>query len=99
MTKQLRDKINNILRTKLLSLLLKKILGAASMGGIRGAIVKYLLEHLYDEIVEPLTMAALRKAGYIYNKIDGKIKIDKLEEAKESGDEDAYDDAVRDILS
>lgn len=89
----------NFLRGQAVKLALKKLLGSSSAGGFKAWLVKLIVTEFYDEIGEPVIKLAFRKAGYIYNKIDGEIKIKKLREAHSENDEDAYDDIVTDILS
>lgn len=82
------------LKGQAVKLALKKILGSAAAGGFKAWLVKFVVENLWDEFVEPLMNAALVEVKYIKDKIDGKITADKIEKARRSGDASSYNDAV-----
>ena len=48
-----------------------------------------------DEFVQPLMKMAFNYMGYQYDRIDGKVKVKRLNKA---GDQDEYDDAIDDIV-
>lgn len=77
---------------------LKKILGSAAMGGVKGWIVKFIVTELYEEIAEPVLKYGLNKIGYAYTKLEGKVIVKRLEEARENNDADAYDSAADDVF-
>lgn len=76
---------------------LKKILGTAAMGGVKGWLVKLIVTELFEEIGEPVIKYLIRKGALAYDKVEGKIKIKKLEAAKEEGNEDGYNRTIDDI--
>jgi hypothetical protein len=80
------------LRGEFLKFALKKILGSAYMGGLRGWLVKLITVELYELIAEPVVKAVLRKGKYSYDRKDGKIIISEMDDAERRGDEDVYDD-------
>lgn len=94
-----KDYLIKFLRGEAVKLALKKLLGSAAAGGFKAWLVTFVVKELYDEVAEPIIKLAFRKSGYVYNKIDGKIKIKKLREARNENDEDAYDNIVTDVLS
>jgi len=85
-----RDKLVEHLKGKAVRLALKKILGAAAMGGFKGWLVKFIVTELFEEVAEPLIKLAVRKGFLLYDKAEGAIKIKKLNEAKEDGNEEDY---------
>ena len=91
--------LNEYLGGQAVKLALKKILGSSTAGGFRGWLIKLIATELYEEIGEPIVELAMRKGGYVYNKVDGKVKVRKLREAQSENNEDAYDDISTDILS
>jgi hypothetical protein len=67
--------------------------------GFYGWVVNMALNKFYDEVGEPLIELGIRRVGYVYHKVEGKVLIKKLKKAQGEGDEDSYDDIVDDILS
>ena len=86
------------LKDKIVTASLKKLL-KSSAGGFKVWLVTYILEHLYDDIAEPLIKAGLVKLEYTKHKIDGKLTIKKIDEARRSGDAQSYHDAIDDIFN
>lgn len=94
--------------SKFLDLLIAHLKGAAIKAalvhliktsvGIKAWIVKFLIEELFEEIVEPLTKLALRKVKYEYRKHEGEVIIEKIKEARENKNEDDYNSHVDDIF-
>lgn len=94
-----RDILIEQLEGQAVKLALKKILGSAAMGGFRAWLIKFIVVELFDLIAEPIIKFGFRRAGYLYNKVNGKIQVKRLQRARDESDEDAYNAAVRDILS
>lgn len=94
-----KEKIVAFFKKKFVTEAFKIIFGSAVFGGFYGWVAKYILENYYDEVGEPIIEAGLRKVGYVYHKVEGKILIKKLVKAQGEGNEDSYDDIVDDILS
>lgn len=86
------------LKGEFIKIALKKVLGSSMAGGLRGWIVKYVAEYLFEEIAEPIIKLALRKGRYHYEVINGKILIKALDEAEQGGSDEDYNDAVNDIF-
>ena len=97
--RKIRDTILEHLKGKAVKLALKKLLGSAAAGGFKAWLIKLIVSELYDEVGEPVIEFGLRKVGVVYRKIDGKIKVTRLDRARENQDADAYDATIRDILS
>lgn len=77
-------------------LALKKVLGTAAAGGLKGWLVKLIANELFEELAEPVVKAVLRKGKYQYDRLDGKITVIKLNQAEQKGDNDSYDDIITD---
>ena len=77
----------------------KKLLGTSTgiIGGVKGWLIKYAITELFEEVVEPVIKLAIRKGLLVYDKVDGKIKLKKLEKAKEENDEATYNSTIDDI--
>lgn len=97
MQKNLKNSILEFLKGQVVKLALKKILGSAVMGGFKTWLITFVVENLWDEIAEPLIKAGLVEIKYIKDNIDGKITAKKIDEARRSGDQDSYDDAVDEL--
>lgn len=76
---------------------LKALLGSATAGGIKGWIIKYVVTELFEEVAEPLIKLSIRKGLLVHDKIEGKIKIKKINKAKDENDADTYWDTISDI--
>lgn len=85
------------LKGRVFKLALKKILGSAYAGGFKAWLVQFLIENLWDEIVNPLLNAGLVEIKYIKDKVEGRITADKIDKARKSGDQTNYDIAVDDV--
>lgn len=93
-----KEKIVAFFKTKFVEKVVV-ILFKAAPKGFYGWVVNLVVSKLYTEIGEPLIEAGLRKVGFIYQKIDGKILIKKLKKAQGEGNEDEFDSISTDILS
>jgi hypothetical protein len=82
--------IINFLKSEAIKLALKKILGSALTGGFKAWLIKLIISELFEEIAEPVIRLAIRKGQLVADKTSGKIKIKRIERAKNEGDEDAY---------
>ena len=87
-----------ILKDKFLKFVLLKVVGSAAAGGPVAWVIKYIATEVFDEIGKPFIQAFFRELGYGVDKIDGAIKVEKLEKAKEENDQEAYDSAADAIL-
>lgn len=91
----LRPILLNFLRAEALKLALKKILGSAVAGGLRGWLIKTLFDVAYDELEDRVIKPVLREAGYTFEKVRGKILIKRLNDAETNDD---YNDTIDDII-
>tara|TARA_Y100000296_G_C5180060_1_gene263671 strand:- start:10543 stop:10845 length:303 start_codon:yes stop_codon:yes gene_type:complete len=96
--KDLLEKLKELflkhLKGELVKLALKKLLGSATAGGIKGWLIKTTVEYLYDEFFVPLFLYAERKGLLYWDRRQGKIAYRRLEEAKDEHDEATYDDII-----
>jgi len=76
---------------------LRKILGSAVMGGFKAWLVKFIVTELFEQVAEPLILLSMRKGLLFYDKTRGKIRIKKIQQAKEEGDENTYDSNIDDV--
>ena len=88
----LKNFLVNTLKDQTTKLLVKKILGAAAMGGVKAYILTYIVENLYDEIVAPITKGSFRKIGYSYEVINGRHILKPIQNAE---DVESWRDAIR----
>lgn len=77
---------------------LKKLLGSAALGGFKTWIIKYIITELFEELAEPLMKAAFVKMGYFYDRVEGKIIVKRIEQAREAGNGEDYDNATDDVF-
>lgn len=95
--RSIRDKTVEHFKKEWVKIALKKVLDSAVAGGIRGWIIKFIAEYMFEKIAQPVIEVALRKGFLIYDKSAGKIKIKKINQAKEDGNEDDYLDHISSV--
>ena len=76
---------------------LRKILGSAVMGGFKAWLVKFIVSELFEHVAQPVILLSLRKGLLFYDKTQGKIRVKKIQKAKEEGDEQTYDSNIDDV--
>ena len=90
----------DFLESQVIKAALVKFLGSAVVGGFRAYIIKYLVKNiLFDKAIEPLVKEAFLSAGYGLDVLEGHIKIKKLKEARESGNEEDYNRRIDDLFN
>lgn len=95
--KALPDMVLDITQKGLLDYLLLKVIKTSA--GFKAWLVTFLVEKAFDEVLEPAIKLGVRKFKYEYRKIEGKVIIEKIEEAKENGNQSDYDSNVDDIFN
>lgn len=90
--------LKGFLKEKVIVALMKKILGSA-IGGFKAWFVQFVLENLWDEIVDPLLNAGLVELKYIKHKIEGSITAEKIIAARKAQNADDYNSGIDDLLS
>lgn len=99
MVNNLKKILLDLLKGQAVKLALKKLLGSAMVGGPKAWLIKFIVTELFEEVAEPLIRYALNQVGYYYDKIDGEVKIKKLNRARENNNEQDYNATIDDILS
>ena len=56
------------------------------MGGFKAWAIRFVVEHLYDEVAKPLILLSFRKVGYVYHVEKGKHILRKIENAQDRDD-------------
>jgi hypothetical protein len=74
---------------------IKLFLNSGAGLGFKAWVIKFVATELYEEIGEPVAKAAMLQVGYLYDRHEGRVIVQKFKEA-ENGQ--AYDDAVDDIF-
>jgi len=91
-----RNALINQLKGAAVKAALLKILKSAALGGFRARLIAFVVEHLFDDIAEPIIKATFVNMGYLYHRVEGKILIKRVKDAKTNSD---YDIAVDDIFN
>lgn len=91
----LRDAVIEHLKGRAIKIALRKLLG--TMTGFRAWVVKFIVSELFEHLAEPIIKLSMRKGFLLVDKASGRIKIKKMREAKEEGDESEYNDQIDDI--
>lgn len=97
--KKIGSLLIDLLEQKAVKAALIKILGSATIGGFRAKLIAWFVKNIvFDKYLEPLMRDIFSSIGYQFDRIEGRVKIKHLKDAEARGDQDAYDDAVDDIL-
>jgi hypothetical protein len=76
---------------------LKSFLNTQIGQGFLKKVVNWLADTLYDEAVKPALEVLLVRVGYKYDVKEGKVLIERLKQAEESGNATDWDSTVDDI--
>jgi hypothetical protein len=97
--KDLQKALIDFLKGSAVKFAVKKLLGSSvgMIAGVKGWLIKYAITELFEEVAEPLINLAIRKGLLAYDKVDGKIKLKRLEKAKEENNEANYNTTIDDI--
>jgi hypothetical protein len=90
----LRPLVLEFLKSTFVKTILLKMFGSAISGGYKAWIAKLIVEYAYEELAEPIVKLVFRRAGYLYNKVEGKIIIEKIKEARDENNSEKYNSAV-----
>jgi hypothetical protein len=90
------DALLKFLRGELIKKLVLIIVGAST--GFQAWIVGLAVGVLFDYVAAPILKEAARRGILIYDKVDGKIKLKKLKDARNEHDQDRYDSTIDDII-
>lgn len=82
----LKTPLITFLETTAVKAALKKILGSASAGGIRGWLIKFIVEELFDLVALPVINLGARKLNYILEVKDGKTEFKKIQDSQTPSD-------------
>lgn len=82
------------LKGRLVKAALKKFLGSGAALGFKGWLITFIATELFESLAVPLLNYLKRKGMLFYDRTQGKIKVRRLEQAKEEGNEDNYNDIV-----
>ena len=96
--KQLSELLIDLIKQRAVKAALLKVLGSAAVGGFRARIITWFIKDIiFDKKLRPLMRKVFSSIGYVFDEIDGHIKIGKLEEAEANNDQVTYDNTVDDI--
>jgi hypothetical protein len=93
-----KQMIINQLKGESIKLAFKVLFRSAAFGGIRLWLIKLAVGEFYKEIGEPVIRAVFAEGGYLYDKVEGKIIVKRLKEAKNENNQSHYDSAIDDIF-
>lgn len=93
-----RAAIISLFKKEAVKFALAKLAKGILKGSFGNWIITFAVEYLFEELVQPLMKLAFNYMGYQYDRIDGKVKVMKLDKAKRDGDGKAYDIIVDDII-
>lgn len=94
----LKPKLIEHLKGKAVKLALKTFLKSGAGVGFKAWLIKFIVEELIEEVAIPVINALQVEVVYIYNRETGKVMAKKLNQAREDGDAEAYDNAADDIM-
>lgn len=91
----------SILKSMTVKIVLSRIFGiiAVSAGGFKIWLARIILEYGFDKLLVPVINFLIRKGALVYDVTEGKIKIKKLNEAREDGNTQDYNEAIDNVLN
>lgn len=89
-----KTRLIEFLKGKAVKVALKKLLGSAALGGFKAWLIKFIVIELFEEVAQPLILLAYRKGMRVVDEANGKLKVKKIEKAKEEGSEDGYTSTI-----
>ena len=92
-----RTILYNYLKGAAVKAALLKFLGSAVAGGWKAWVIKFLVKEAMEEVIIPLLNYMQREALFGYDIINGKLKVKRIDKAKEEGDEETYWDTIGSI--
>lgn len=78
---------------------LKAYLNTTIGQGSLKKLINWLADKMYDETAKPILEVLLVRLGYMYDVKDGKVLIERLKKAEETGNASDWDSTVDDINS
>jgi spore maturation protein SpmB len=93
----LKPAINKFIKGEAIKLALRKILGSSTASGLRAWIIKFIASELYEELFKPILLYGIRKKMLIIDKSTGALIVNRVQRAKDEGDETSYTDTISDI--
>jgi len=98
--KGIGNQLLSLAKNQLIKAAVNKLVTVGSrFAGIKAWLVKMGVELFWDHVAEPIARYAVRKGLLGYDKIQGKIQVKRLSEARESGNAEDYDDATDGIFN
>lgn len=67
--------------------------------GFKAWLIKFLVEELFEDFVEPLIVAAFIFMGFTYHRQEGNIIVKKIDKAVQENNAQDYNDATDDVFS
>ena len=94
-----RDKIDEFFKSRAMKLALAFISAKASwlVAGPMGWLTNIILSHLWNALASKALKWAMRKGALVVDKRQGKIRIKKINKAKDENNDDDYWDTISDI--
>ena len=86
------------LKGKAVKIAIKAFLKTGAGAGFKAWLIKFVVEELIEEVAIPIMNALQVEVVYSWNRETGKVMAKKLNQAREDGNAEAYDDAADDIM-
>lgn len=92
--RKLKEPILSVLESEAVKFALKKLLGSLLIGGFRAWAIKFVVEHMFEELAKPLIDLSFRKIGYTIEVKNGEQILVKI---ANSGSVSDWDDATNSL--
>ncbi len=85
-----RMRLTEYLKSAVVKAALLKFLGKAIATGWQGWLITFVAENLFEEIAEPIIRESFRKAGWLYDRIEGEVTLKRIKDAKKENSKHKY---------
>jgi len=93
----IKNVVVSLLKNKIMKVSLAKLATYTIVGPIKAWLLTFVIEELFEHLVEPLLKEMGYSIEYKIDQVSGKKKLDKIEKAKSENDIDTYVNTIADI--
>lgn len=93
----LKTTLTSLLKNKLIQVSIAKIATYTVVGPVKAWLISFVIENLFDHLVEPLLVELGLQGQYQIDIHNGRKTIKLIKKAREDNNEDAYNRASDDV--
>jgi hypothetical protein len=86
--------ILSLMEKEIVKIAMSTVLKSAITGGIRGWIIKFSVEYLFEEVARPIVDLSFRKLGYFIEVKNGEYLLKKIKNSSNVGEWNSITNSV-----